>query len=261
MATNTSANSSSGSTGLLQGKVAIVTGASSGIGIGIALELAKAGASVSLAARREEKLQDVKKEIEDVGGKAMFVKTDVTVRQQVKDLIKKTEEEFGPVDILVNNAGIGYITYMKNLHEDAWEKMIDVNCKGVLNGIGAVLPGMMERKRGHIVNISSNAGRAAFPLFAVYTGTKFFVEGVSRSLRMEVKDEGIKVTCIQAGDVISDFGDISFDKEALEAYGDVDENKCMNPEDIGRAIVYAASQPQGVGVNEILIEPTRSPCV
>nr|XP_054754745.1 uncharacterized protein LOC129260800 [Lytechinus pictus] len=250
-----------GSKELLQGKVAIVTGASNGIGVGIALELAKAGVSVCLAARREEKLQSVKNQIEEVGGKSMYVKTDVTVRQQVKDLVKKTEEEFGAVDILVNNAGVGYITYMKNLHEDAWDKMVDINCKGVLNGIGAVLPGMIERQRGHIVNISSNAGRVAFPLLAVYTGSKFFVEGVSRSLRMEVKDQGIKVTCIQAGDVISDFGGVSFDKEALEAYGVLDEKKCMKPEDIGRAIVYAVSQPQCVGVNEILIEPTQLPYV
>lgn len=247
--------------GALKGKVAVVTGASSGIGVGIAEELVKAGASVCLAARREEKLEEVKKRIVVGGGKVIIVKTDITVRQQVKDLIKKTEEQLGPVDILVNNAGIGYITYMKNLLEDEWEKMVDVNCKGVLNGIGAVLPSMMSRKSGHIVNISSDAGRAPFPLLAVYTGTKFFVEGVSRSLRMEVKDHGIRVTCIQPGDVASDFGCDNPDQEAAEAYGDASPDKEMSPGDIGRAVVYAVSQPKGIAVNEILIEHTRSPCV
>ncbi|XP_071489661.1 uncharacterized protein [Diadema antillarum] len=254
--------SSTGRSDALKGKVVVITGASSGIGVGIAKEVARAGASVCLAARREDKLAEVKESLDQDGGhKTIIVKTDVTVRQQVKDLIKTAEEQLGPVDVLVNNAGIGYMELMKNLHEDNWERTVDINCKGVLNGIGAVLPGMMARKKGHIVNISSDAGRVAFPGLAVYTGTKFFVEGVSRSLRMEVKDHGIRITCIQPGDVTSNFGADSVDEEAAEIFKDVDPNKYLKPEDVGRAVVYAVSQPQWVGINEILIEPTQLPNV
>ncbi|XP_038055416.1 uncharacterized oxidoreductase SSP1627-like [Patiria miniata] len=246
----------------LEGKVVVITGGSSGIGLAIAKCLAQAGASVALAARHEEKLEQARLKIAEIGGKVLAVKTDVCVRQQVKDLIAKTEAELGPVDILVNNAGIGYYTMMRNLKEDEWEKTVDVNCKGVLNGIGAVLSGMIARGKGHIVNMSSDSGRATCPGLAVYAGTKYFVEGMTSSMRKELVGTGIRVTNIQPGDVTTSFNENKMiDQEALDKYFNSELDKYLSPDDIGRAVVYAVSQPDGVAVNEILIEPTDFPLV
>lgn len=244
----------------LKGKVAVVTGASSGIGVAIAHRLVEAGASVVLAARREEKLQEVKQTIEKNGGNAIVVKTDVKVRQQVKDLIKAAEDSYGPVDILVNNAGVFYFTLMKNVKEDEWDNLIDVNCKGITNGIGAVLPGMVARGRGHIVNISSDSGRAPMPGVAVYTGTKHFVEGLSKCLRMELEGTEVKVTSVQPGNTESEIFNNVIDQEAVDAfekrYPQYVDVKNLKADDIARAVLYAVTQPPGVAVNEILVQPT-----
>ncbi|XP_022103047.1 uncharacterized protein LOC110985905 isoform X2 [Acanthaster planci] len=245
----------------LQGKVAVVTGGSSGIGLGIAKSLAQAGAAVALAARHEEKLEQARLKIAEIGGKVIAVQTDVCVRQQMKDLVAKTEVELGPIDILINNAGIMHFTLMKNLLEDAWERMVDINCKGVLNGIGAVLPRMIARGKGHIVNTSSDAGRAAFPGLAVYSGSKFFLEGMTSALRKELVGTGIRVTNIQPGDVKSAVADNIIDKEAADQYRNIELDKYLSPDDIGRAVLYAVTQPTGVAVNEILVEPTDFPAV
>ncbi|XP_033112958.1 linear gramicidin synthase subunit D-like isoform X1 [Anneissia japonica] len=245
----------------LLGQVAIVTGASSGIGAAIATHLANAGASVAIAARREEKLNQLKDEIEANNGTVFVMKTDVTNREQVKHFVSETEKQLGPVDILVNNAGIMYYTYMRSIQEDQWERTIDINCKGVVNGIGAVLPGMLERKMGHIVNMSSNAGRVAFPGLAVYSGSKFFVEGVSSSLRKEIAGTGVKVTCIQPGDVTTELIAHTTDQEAKAEYADGSGEKVLDPSDVARAVVYAVSQPSHVAVNEILVEPRHAPAV
>lgn len=245
---------------ILDGKVAIVTGASSGIGKAIASALARSGAKVALAARRVERLQEMQKDIEKDDGIAIALKTDVTKREEVKEMVKHTESVLGPVDIIVNNAGIMYYTMMKNLHEDEWEKQIDINIKGLTNCIGAVLTGMIDRKCGHIVNLSSDAGRRGFPGLAVYSGTKFYVEGLSQALRHEVKGSGIRVTCIQPGDVKTELLGFTTDKEARDAYDGSSSCKILEPEDIANAVVYAVSQPEYVGVNEILVEP-REGCV
>ncbi|XP_070554784.1 uncharacterized protein [Ptychodera flava] len=246
---------------LLKDHVAIVTGASSGIGAAVARHLAEAGAMVAMAARREDRLTTLRQEIEKNGGVAIAVKTDVTNRNEVKELVRHTESTLGPVDIIVNNAGVMYYTMMKNLHEDDWERTVDVNCKGVLNSIGAVLDGMVARGKGHIVNLSSDLGRTAFAGLAVYTGSKFFVEGMSAALRQELVGTGIKVTNIQPGDVTTEIFNASTDQETKEKY-DTSINqsyKFLDPEDIARAIVYAVSQPPHVAVNEILIEPREAP--
>ncbi|XP_064597711.1 uncharacterized protein LOC135464146 [Liolophura sinensis] len=245
----------------LSDQVAVVTGASSGIGEAISKALAKAGARVVLGARRTEKLEETVKAIEKDGGKSVCKKTDVTIRQEVKDLVKFAESTFGPVDILVNNAGVFYYSLMKNVHEDLWEKTVDVNCKGVLHGIGAVIGGMVERKKGHIVNISSENGRKTFPGFAVYSGSKFFVEGVSRSLRQEVCKHGVKVTCIQPGDVDTEiFGLCEVDQEAIEKYGSFPQKcKILEPVDIASSVLYALTQPDHVAINEVLIHPKEAP--
>lgn len=244
----------------LGGKVAIVTGASSGIGEAVARALAENGAKVVLAARRKERLDRIRDEIAELGDVAVSMETDVVNRQQVLELVTRTTDTLGPVDVIVNCAGLGIYTTMKNCHFDEWEKMVDVNCKGVMNCIGAVLPGMLERKKGHIVNISSNAGRKAFAGLAVYTATKFFVEALTQSLRLETVGSGVKVTSIQPGDVSTDFGTGSTDTEAREKFEVSDDIKRLNPSDVANAVVYAVTQPAHCAVNEILVEPTDAPC-
>jgi NADP-dependent 3-hydroxy acid dehydrogenase YdfG len=170
----------------LRGRVAVVTGASSGIGAAVARALVREGAHVALAARREDALLEVQTGLDQWRGKtrSLVAPTDITDRRQVRSLIARTEEELGPVDILVNCAGVMFYSLMKNLYEDDWERTVDVLCKGMLNCVGAVLGGMLDRRRGHIVTISSDAGRKVFPGLAVYSGGKFFVEAVSQGLRL-----------------------------------------------------------------------------
>ena len=245
----------------LQDRVVLVTGASSGIGAAVALMLAYEGAHLALAARREDALLEVQDGFGSAGGKArsLIVPTDVTDRQQVKSLVARTEEELGPVDILVNCAGVMFYSLMKNLHEDDWEQTVDVLCKGMLNCVGAVLRGMLDRDRGHIVTISSDAGRKVFPGLAVYSGGKFFVEAVSQGLRLETAGTGLKVTTIQPGNVATDLPALSHDTEALERYGQPSGTRVLDPEDVAASVVYALRQPDHVAVNEILVEPRDEP--
>jgi len=244
----------------LGGKVAIVTGASSGIGEAVARALAENGAKVVLAARRKDRLDKIRDEIAEMGDVAVSVATDVVNRQEVLDLVAHTKKTLGPVDIIVNCAGLGYYTTLKNCLVDEWERMVDVNCKGVMNSIAAVLPGMLTRKKGHIISISSNAGRKVFAGLTVYSATKFFVEALMQGLRLETVGSGIKVTTIQPGDVSTEFGSGGADAQARENY-EVSENiKRLNPNDIASAIVYAATQPDHCAVNEIMLEPTDAPC-
>ncbi|EDO31654.1 predicted protein, partial [Nematostella vectensis] len=228
----------------LEGQVAIVTGASSGIGAAVAKALAEAGVKVALAARREERLTQLRDEIIANGDVAISVKTDVTIKEQMESLVKRTDSTLGPVDILVSCAGVMYYQMMKNCAMKDWEQMVDINCKGVMFGIGAVLPGMLERAKGHIVTISSSAGRKAFPGLAIYSGTKFFVEALSQGLRQEIAGSGVKVTTIQPGDVVTEIGLKTYDKEASFPYYDMSETtKILEPSDIANAIVYAVTQP------------------
>jgi NADP-dependent 3-hydroxy acid dehydrogenase YdfG len=245
----------------LQGRVTVVTGASSGIGASVAHALAEEGAHVALAARRRDVLLDVQTELEgqERQARTLVVPTDITDRRQVKSLVARTEEELGPVDILVNCAGVMYYTLMKNCYEDDWERTVDVLCKGMLNCVGAVLPGMLARGRGHIVTISSDAGRKVFPGLAVYSGSKFFVEAVSQGLRLETAGTGIKVTTVQPGNVATDLPTLSHDKEALERYGQPSAARILDPEDVAGSIVHALRQPEHVAVNEVLVEPRDEP--
>ncbi|KAE8999931.1 hypothetical protein PR003_g18952 [Phytophthora rubi] len=251
----------------LSGKVAVVTGASGGIGAAIALELASAGAKVALGARRLEALETVKANIEHkigAGDNVLLVQTDVTKRQEVQNLVTKAEEKLGPVDILVNNAGVMPFELLKNVNQDSWDRTIDINCKGTLNGVAAVLPKMLARKSGHIVNISSDAGRKVFPGLGVYSASKMFVEGISQALRLENVGSGLRVTCIQPGNVATDLvkhanAASGVDEEAMKLYGGASECEVLKPEDIGRAVLYAVTQPAYVAVNEILVEPRDEP--
>jgi NADP-dependent 3-hydroxy acid dehydrogenase YdfG len=239
----------------------VVTGASSGIGAAVARALAHEGAHVALAARRRDMLVEVQAGLEHDGTevRTLIVPTDVTVRQQVKSLVARAEGELGPVDILVNCAGVMYYTLMKNLCEEDWEQTVDVLCKGMLNCVGAVLEGMLGRGRGHIITISSDAGRKVFPGLAVYSAGKFFVEAVSQGLRLETAGTGLKVTTIQPGNVATDLLALSRDPEALAHYGQPSGARVLDPEDIAASVVYALTQPDHVAVNEILVEPRDEP--
>ena len=239
----------------------MVTGASSGIGAAVAHALACEGAHVVLAARRQDALQKVQAGLSHRGGevKSLVVPTDVADRAQVKSLVARAEEGLGPVDILVNCAGVMYYTLMKNLREDEWERTVDVLCKGMLNCVGATLRGMLDRGRGHIVTISSDAGRKVFPGLAVYSGGKFFVEAVSQGLRLETAGTGLKVTTIQPGNVATELLAMSEDQEALARYAQPSGARVLDPEDIAASVVYALKQPDHVAVNEILVEPRDEP--
>lgn len=166
--------------------------------------------------------------------------------------------------MLLLTAGVMYFTSMKNLHEDEWERTVDVNCKGTMFGVGAVLGGMIERGSGHIVNISSDAGRRIFPSLAVYSASKFFVEAMSEGLRREVVGTGLKVTTIQPGDCATDLIMNNTDKEAAEEQGVTigvkvgtgsTTNQVLQPADVAAAVLYAVTAPSHVAINEILVEP------
>lgn len=238
-----------------------MTGASSGIGAAVARALAHEGAHVALAARRPDALREVQAGLDQQGGaaKSLVVPTDITDRRQVESLIARTEQALGPVDILANCAGVMFYTLMRNLHEEDWERTVEVNCRGMLNCVGAVLTGMLARGRGHIVTISSDAGRKVFPGLAVYSASKFFVEALSQGLRLETAGTGVKVTTIQPGNVATDLLSLSKDAEALEMYGQPGGARVLDPKDVAASVVYALRQPEHVAVNEVLVEPRDEP--
>ena len=242
----------------LSGRVVVVTGASSGIGAATAKMLSEKGAKAALAARREDALREVQAGLA-AGADSLVHATDVTDRGLVEALVERTENELGPVDALVNCAGVMYYTMMKNVRAEEWDRTVEVNCKGALNCVGAVLPGMLERGGGHIVTISSDAGRVVFPGLAVYSASKFFVEALSKGLRLETAGTGVKVTTVQPGNVATDLLDLSGDEEALEEYGQPTGARMLDPENVAASVAYALSQPEHVAVNEVLVEPRDEP--
>lgn len=243
----------------LANRVAVVTGASSGIGEAIARKLAESGATVVLAARNLDKLEKIRNELVIQGNIVAAVKVDVTKSTDLKRLVEQTEEMFGSIDILVNSAGVMYYTMMKNFHLEEWERQVDVNCKGVMNSIGAFLPGMLRQESGHIINISSDAGRKVFPGLTVYSASKFFVEALSQGLRLETANTGVKVTTIQPGDVRTSLFQLTTDEEAKNEFAQTNEELFLEPDDIANAVLYAVTQPRNCSVNEILIEPRQCP--
>ncbi|MFC3212519.1 SDR family oxidoreductase [Planomicrobium okeanokoites] len=239
-------------------KTAIITGASSGIGQAAAKELANKGFSVMLAARREERLVELKKEIEDAGGRAAYKVTDVTSAEEMKALAEATIEQFGQIDVLLNNAGLMPLSFMNKLKIDEWDRMVDVNIKGVLYGIAAVLPHMEERKEGHIINVSSVAGHDVTKGSAVYSGTKFAVRAITEGLRQELDPAmNIRATIVSPGAVATELTETITDKDILSAFSNGPSMEFLQAEDIARAIGYAVEQPAHVDVNEILIRPRQ----
>ncbi|WP_449354010.1 SDR family oxidoreductase [Virgibacillus natechei] len=230
----------------LTGKTAIITGASSGIGATIAKHLASEGANVVLAARRMEKLTAVADEINlKSGGQALAARADVSSRSDIENMVKQANETFGDIDIYVNNAGLMLRSVVQEGNVEDWEDMIDVNIKGVLYGINAVLPSMIERSTGHIVNISSVSGQEVTKSSTVYSATKYAARALSMGLEKELARTGVRVTNISPGMVDTDLmtGNKPKDRKPLET------------DDIAKAIVYAVTQPDYVNVNEITVRP------
>lgn len=244
---------------LLENQVAIVTGASSGIGEATALALAAAGAKVTLAARRKDRLGNVKKKIEEAGGESLLVQTDVSVRPEVEAMVAQTKKKWGRVDILVNNAGVMLLSFMDKLKVAEWEQMVDLNFKGVLYGIAAVLPIMREQRGGHIINLSSDADRKVFPGSAVYSATKAAVTLLSEGLRFELAREKmpIRLTSISPGAVTTELAKHITDQDIFDFFRSHPPIEFMKPEDVAAAVMYAVTQPPRVDLNNILVRPTQ----
>lgn len=236
-------------------KVILITGASSGIGAGIARELAKAGATLVLGARRTDRLEALADEIRSEAGGVLTRRLDVTDRADVAAFAEAARRKFGRVDAIVNNAGIMPLSLMAAMKVEEWDCMVDVNIKGVLHGIAAVLPEMTARGSGHIINIASIGALQVSPTAAVYCATKYAVRAISDGLRQERQD--IRVTCIHPGVVESELADTISDPvaaEAMKAYRAI----ALQPDAIGRAVRFAIEQPADVDINEIVVRPTRS---
>ena len=237
-------------------KVVLITGASSGIGAGIARELARAGATVVLGARRTDRLDMLVEEIHAAGGKAVARRLDVTDRNDVAAFAEAARQQFGRVDVIVNNAGIMPLSPMASMKVDEWDRMVDVNIKGVLHGIAAVLPEMTARGSGHIINIASIGALSVSPTAAVYCATKYAVRAISDGLRQERED--IRVTCIHPGVVESELAETITDPVAAKGMKSF-RAIALKPDAIGRAVRFAIEQPSDVDVSEIVVRPTNSP--
>jgi NADP-dependent 3-hydroxy acid dehydrogenase YdfG len=236
-------------------KVVLVTGASSGIGAGIARELAAGGAKLMLGARRTDRLKALAAEITAVGGIVETRRLDVTDRADVQAFADAARAVWGGIDVIVNNAGIMPLSPMASMKVDEWDRMVDVNIKGVLHGIGAVLPGMLAQGSGHVINIASVGALTVSPTAAVYCATKFAVRAISDGLRQE--NDRLRVTCIHPGVVESELAD-SITDEGTVAMMKTYRAIALQPDAIGRAVRYAIEQPEDVDVDEIVVRPTRA---
>ncbi|QHE52427.1 SDR family oxidoreductase [Pontibacillus sp. HMF3514] len=242
----------------LQGKTAIITGASSGIGQSIAEHLAQEGANVVLAARRKERLEELAESIQkDHSVETKVVETDVTNQKDMENLVKVTKESFSSVDILVNNAGVMLLSFLKNDKVEEWEKMVDVNLKGVLFGIHSVLPTMLEQDTGHVINVSSVAGHEVFPTSSVYSATKYAVRALSMGMEKELSKTGVRVTNISPGAVSTELPEHITDEEVISMFEDRKGRVTLEADDIARSVVYAVTQPEYVNVNEVMVRPLQ----
>ena len=242
----------------LKDKVAIITGASSGIGEATARRLAESGARVVLAARRVERLEALAADIERREGTALVAPTDVTDERSVQRLARTALDAFGRSDILINNAGIMPLSPISKLRVEEWDRMIDVNIKGVLYCVAATLPTMLEQGSGHIINVSSVAGRRPFPSGTVYSATKFAVRAISQGLRLELSPiKGIRVTDIEPGVVATELTHHITDNETANRFQEMWAEKTpLESIDIAETILFVLSRPDHVNVNEILVRPT-----
>ncbi len=240
----------------IQDKVVLITGASSGIGEATARILAAQGARVLLGARRTDRLARLVAQINAEGGSAAARALDVTRRDDVQAFADHAREAFGRIDVIVNNAGVMPLSPLAALKVDEWDRMIDVNIRGVLHGIAAVLPAMQAQGNGHVVNVSSIGGLYVVPTAAVYCATKYAVRAISDGLRQE--SDSIRVTCVYPGVVTSELADTITDAgtaEAMRAFRRI----ALQPEAIANAIAHAIGQPADVDTTDIVVRPLASP--
>ena len=247
-------------------KVAIVTGASSGIGYATSLALSKAGVRVAVGARRIDRLRELEKQIIENGeegrtraAEEIFIqqKLDVTNKSDCDSFVDTVVRKWGRVDILINNAGLMPLSYFKNCKVKEWEQMIDVNIKGVLYCTSAVIPYMIDKKSGHIVNISSVAGRIVFAGGSIYCATKHAITAFSEGLRKELSPEyNIRVTCIEPGAVATELLETITDESMSKFIQASKDMEKLQSEDVAKAILYTVQAPNHVNVNEILLRPT-----
>ena len=241
----------------IEGKVVVITGASSGLGEATARLLSSQGAIVALGARRIDRIESLADELTVKGGKALALATDVTRCDQVKRLVDAAVQTYGHIDVMINNAGLMPHSPLERLKIKDWDRMIDVNLKGVLYGIAAALPYMQRQKAGHIVNVSSVAGHKVRPGSAVYAATKHAVLALSEGLRQEVKPYNIRTTVISPGAVATELPNSISEPDVAESFQKFYEAFAIPSDSFARAVAFSISQPEDVDVNEILFRPTR----
>lgn len=241
----------------LKGKVVAVTGASAGIGKVTAIKLAENGVKVVIGARNTEQLEKVVEEIKSNGGEAVFVKTDVSNKADLVQLVNVAVTQYGKLDVIVNNAGVARISRIDELDTDGWDEMIDINLKGVLYGMAAAIPVFKKQQYGHIVNIISTAGINIVPTMAVYAGTKNAVRTIGEAFRQE-SDGNIRITGISPGYVKTDFAVKSVKTEEMKMASAIKvEELGISPEAIANAVIYTISQPKDVEIGDIVIRPSK----
>ena len=241
----------------IAGKIVVITGASSGLGEATARALAAQGASVALGARRQDRIQSLAHELTRNGGKAIAVTTDVADRAQVQALVDAAVQAYGRIDVMINNAGLMPQSLLERRRIDEWDRMIDVNIKGVLYGIAAALPYMQRQKSGHFINVSSVAGHLVRPGTAVYAATKHAVRALSEGLRQEVKPYNIRTTVISPGAVATELPDSVTDPDTAARVRKFYADAAIPADSFARAVAFAISQPEDVDINEIMFRPTR----
>jgi NADP-dependent 3-hydroxy acid dehydrogenase YdfG len=237
----------------IENKVVLITGASSGIGEATARLLARKGARVVLGARRTGRLEKLATEIRAEGGTADYRALDVASLADMQAFADFALKAYGRIDVILNNAGIMPLSPLHELKVEEWNRMIDVNIRGVLHGIAAVLPHMRARKSGQVINVSSIGGFQVWPTCAVYSGTKFAVRAISEGLRLE--NQEVRVTIISPGVVESELAHTITDPSTREMINDF-RKVALAPDAIARAVAYAIEQPDDVDVNEIIVRPT-----
>ena len=245
----------------IENKVVLITEASSGIGQSTAELLAKKGAKIVLAARRESRLKELADKINKAGGQAIYQVTDVTNPEDSKKLVQYAKEKFGKVDAIFLNAGIMPSSPLSALHVEEWESMVDINLKGVLNGLAAVLPEFTAQKSGHVITTSSVAGLKAYPNGGVYGATKWAVRELMEVLRMESAQEGtnIRTATIYPAAINTELLNTITDTEAAKGMAALYEQYGISPEAIARIVAFALEQPADVNVSEFTVGPTSQP--
>jgi 3-oxoacyl-[acyl-carrier protein] reductase len=233
----------------VEGKVALITGASRGIGFAIAQNLGRMGAKLSLCARDSGKLESATNELKHEGITALCTKTDVTHADQIAALVQTTERSLGPIEILVNNAGVGYFAPVQEASETNWDAVLDTNLKSVFLATKAVAPGMIQRRRGHIINIASLAGKNAFAGGSIYCASKWGLIGLTQCMAEDLRQYGIRVSAVCPGTVATDFS----------PHTGKDPSKMLQPEDVAHAVETIVTQAPQSFISEILLRPAQKP--